>query len=191
MSKKFAVILIDQFADWEHGILTSTLRDWLKGEVTFHTPGGAEVTSEGGMRAASDGSIDDLKPADFDALAVIGSGKWSKPGAPDISDMLISADKSHKLLGFICQGTLAAARAGLLDTRPHTSNDGDTPKMVPTYQGAAHYLDTPRAVRSDNIVTASGLAPVTFAIEMLAALYPDKEKELATFRADLAREHMA
>lgn len=190
MTKRLAVILIDKFADWEFGYLTSTVRDWLKGTVTFHTPAGNEVTSEGGLRAASDGAIEDLKATDFDALAVIGSGQWSKTGAPDISDLLISADKSHKVLGFICQGTLAAARAGLLDTRPHSSNDSDTPKMVPTYQGAAHYVDTPRALRSDNIVTASGLAPVTFAIEMLMAMYPDKEKELAGFRADCAREHM-
>lgn len=188
MAKRLAVILIDKFADWEHGYLTSTLRDFLGGTVGFYTPMGADVTSEGGMVARSSGRIDDLSPSDFDALAVIGSSVWSTKDAPDIAKLVELADKSKKIVGFICQGTLAAARAGLLDERPHTSNDADTPKMVATYQGAAQYLETPRAVRDGNLITSAGSSPVTFAVEILVALHPEREKDIRWLESEGAKE---
>lgn len=191
MAKRLAVVLIDKFADWEHGYLTSTVRDYLGGTVTFHTPKGADMVSEGGMIAKAHGRIEDLSPADFDALAVIGSSVWSSEDAPDLARVVTAADKSNKVIGFICQGTLAAARAGLLDERPHTSNDADTPKMVATYQGALHYVETPRAVRDGNLVTAAGSSPVTFAVEMLIALYPEQEKDIRMLEAEGAREFTA
>ncbi|BCW90581.1 putative protease YdeA [Alphaproteobacteria bacterium SO-S41] len=188
MPTRLAVILIEKFADWEHGFLTSALRDFFGAEVRFYTPGGATVTSEGGMRAAADGAVETLTPDAFDGLAVIGSGVWMKDGAPDISALVQSADKAGRLLGFICGGTIAAARAGLLDNRPHTSNDADTPKKSSAYHGASHYRDVPHAVRDSNLITAPGFAPRSFAYEMVAALVPGEKKGLGFFKQELTAE---
>lgn len=188
MAKRLAVVLIEKFADWEHGFLTAALRDFFGGEVRFYTPGGATVTSEGGMRAAADGALESLAPDAFDALAVIGSGLWMKEGAPDIAPLVQAADEAGRLIGFICGATVAAARAGVLDARAHTSNDADTPKKAAAYQGDAHYRDVKHAVRDGNLITAPGFAPRSFAYEMLSALVPDQEKYLGFFKEELTAE---
>jgi putative intracellular protease/amidase len=188
MPKRLAVVLIDRFADWEHGFLTSATRDFFGGEVRFYTPGGETVTSEGGMRPLADGAIASLDVKDFDALAVIGSSQWDKDGAPDVSALLGAADRAGRVLGFICKGTLAAARAGLLDARAHTSNSLETLRAAPAYRGEAHYQRVPHAVRAGHVITAAGTSPRTFAFEVASALFPEQTRELGWMRAELGAE---
>lgn len=191
MSKRLAVILIDRFADWEHGFATAVLRDYLGGSVAFHTPGGAEMTSEGGMRIRPDGAIADLTPDSFDGLAIIGSGAWGQADAPDLGTLLRGANEAGRVIGAICMGTLAAARAGLLDARPHTSNDLDTLKKAPAYRGEAHFRAVPHAVRDSNLITAAGYAPRSFGFELLSALLPDRATDLGHYRNELTAERFA
>lgn len=191
MPVRLAVILVDRFADWEHGFLTAPVRDFFQGEVRFQTPGGRTVTSEGGMRALADGAIETLTPSDFDALAVIGSSAWFGGDAPDITALVQAADRAGRVVGFICGATLAAARAGLLDARAHTSNDAATLSKAATYRGAAHYCDVRRAVRDGNLISAPGFAPRSFAYEMVAALYPAESTNLGYLKAELTAEDFA
>lgn len=191
MTKKLAVILIDRFADWEHGHVTAPVRDFFAGEVRFFTPGGQDATSEGGMRARADGALEDLAPGAFDALAVIGSGVWMGENPPDISDLLLAADREGAVIGAICGATLAVARSGLLNDRPHTSNSLKTLQKAQAYRGAGHYLDVQHAVRSGNVITAAGFAPRSFGYEMVAALYPNEETNLGYLRQELTAESFA
>ena len=59
------------------------------------------------------------------------------------------------------------------------------------YSGQGLYIDTPCAVRDGTLVTAAGSAPVTFAIEMLTALYPGRAEALQGFKDLCAREFSA
>ena len=69
-----------------------------------------------------------------------------------------------------CDATTGLASVGALDDIPHTSNGkGYLQMMCPGYRGAANYVDKP-AVTAGNVITASGLAPVEFTREVLAAL---------------------
>lgn len=68
----------------------------------------------------------------------------------------------------ICGATAALARFGLLDERPHTSNAKGFLEAV-GYKGGAHYQDQP-AVTAGNLITASGIAPIEFAIEIFRKL---------------------
>jgi putative intracellular protease/amidase len=188
MSARLAVVLIDRFADWEHGFLTAATQDFFGGTVRFYTPGGADVTSEGGMRPRPDGALSSLRADDFDGLAVIGSSQWSAGDAPELGHLLREADRAGRVLGFICKGTLAAARAGLLDDRPHTSNDLATLQTVPTYRGATRYEAVPHAVRSGHLVTAAGTSPRSFAFEVASALFPERTQELGWMRVELGAE---
>lgn len=191
MSKRLAVVLIDRFADWEHGFATSVLQDYLGGEVRFYTPGAREVASEAGMRPRPDGALEALTPQSFDGLAVIGSSAWFRDDAPDIGALLGDSVKAGRTVGLICGATLAGARSGLFDTRPHTSNDLATLQKASAYRGAAQYRDVPHAVRDGNLVSAAGFAPRSFAFELLSALCPDKETELGYFRKELTAERFA
>ncbi|HEY9234936.1 MULTISPECIES: DJ-1/PfpI family protein [Phenylobacterium] len=192
MAKHLAFILIDDFADWEHARLSAAFRSYFAGRVSFHTPGGQPVLSMGGMRFAPEHAIEDLRPDDYDGLAVIGSAGWSQADAPDISAVLQAADEAGKVVGAICAATLAAARAGLMNGRRHTSNSlGFLKAKAAGYDASAFYVDTPAAVREGNLVTAAGNAPVTFATEMICALYPDRGEAMQEFRDQCGREFTA
>ena len=120
---------------------------------------------------------------------VIGSDGWTGDDAPDIAPVLRAADEAGKVVGAICAGTVAAARAGLLDSRRHTSNALDFMRCyTPGYRAWDLYVDTPAAVRDGTLVTAAGSAPVTFTIEVLGALHPERADSLAQFRAMCAAE---
>ena len=65
---------------------------------------------------------------------------------------------------------MGLANAGLLDKRPHTSNDLMALKMFcPGYKGEEFYRNEP-AVTDGNLITASGLAPVEFAYHVFRRL---------------------
>lgn len=192
MGKHIAFVVIDQFADWEPAYLSSALRTYFDGTTSFHTPGGQPVTSMGGMTLTPDGSVQDLDPDKYDALVVVGSGVWIGADAPDVSSQLKAADKAGKVVGAICAGTLAAGRAGLLEGRPHTSNEtGFLDENAKGYGAAASYVDTPRAVRDGNLVTSAGSSPVTFTTAVLTALHPKSAENLKQFEAMCAAEFAA
>lgn len=192
MGKHIAFVVIERFADWEHVYLSSAVRTYFEGTTSFHTPGGKPVTSMGGMTIAPDGAIEDLDPAKYDALVLIGSDGWMGESPPDLSPQLKAANEARKVVGVICAATLAAGRAGLLEGRPHTSNEtGFLGENAEGYAATAFYVDTPRAVRDGNMVTSAGSSPVTFAIEVLTALHPKSAENLKQFEAMCAAEFAA
>ena len=154
-------ILTPGYADWETGLLNAAARSYYNVETLFATPDGGEVVSAAGLRVTPNMAVGDIDVSAVDAVLVNGGSIWSTPGAPDISDVLQRAHAAGKTVGGICDGTLALARAGLLDHVPHTSNG---PENLPDtgYAGVSHYVDQPQAVLSGRIVTAPGTAPVTF-----------------------------
>lgn len=192
MGKHIAFIVIDGFADWEHAYLSSAARTYFEATTSFHTPGGAPVTSMGGMTISPGNPIEALEPAAYDALVVIGSALWIEDGAPEVSAVLQAADQAGKVVGAICAGTLAVGRAGLLEGRRHTSNEaGFLDAKAQGYGAAATYVDTPRAVSDGRLVTAAGSSPVTFATAVLSALHPSSAENLKAFEAMCAAEFAA
>ena len=58
--------------------------------------------------------------ADLDAVAVIGSDQWLAENPPDVADLLTCRCARGGVVGGICAGTLALARAGLFEEgRPY------------------------------------------------------------------------
>lgn len=83
--------------------------------------------------------------------------------------MVQAARDAGKVVAGICDGTLALAKTGLLDTVAHTSNSAEN--LSPTgYAGATLYRDTPSAVIDGKVVTAPGTAPVSFMAGVMQAL---------------------
>lgn len=96
------------------------------------------------------------------------------------------------VVGGICAGTLALARAGLFEGVSHTSNGRDwILEHEPSYAGARGYQDVPYAVADNNVVSAPGSAPGTFAAAFLETLYPELVGQIGEMRAMFAREHTA
>lgn len=165
----FVTILTDGYADWETALLNATAKGYYGVETHFATPGGKPVTSAGGLRVTPDMAIENIDLKAVDVLLVNGGTAWVAPDAPDISKLAQDAVAAGKIVGGICDGTLALARTGVLDNVRHTSN---SPENLPPsgYKGESLYQDVPHAVTDGKIVTAPGTAPVSFMAAILDLL---------------------
>lgn len=164
-----ATVLTEGFADWETALLNAVARGFYHTEVRFAAPGGRTVQSLGGMRVTPDLALEDINLDEIDALVFAGGTIWQRPEAPDLTAILGAARAKGKVIGVICDATVAAAKAGLLDDVAHTSN-GDGYLDGTGYKGRAHYRDVPYAVSDKRVVSAPGTAPVSFMAEILRAL---------------------
>jgi putative intracellular protease/amidase len=168
--------VLDTYADWEPGYLLAELhsgryltarRSW---PVRVVAATKRSVRSMGGMKVTPDVTVKELTPADSSLLVLPGADTWAdKRHAPilDLADAFLNAGVP---VAAICGATIAMGEAGLLDGRPHTSNDlGALKAMAPHYKGEQHYQVQP-VVRDGCLITASGVAPAHFAVATLRML---------------------
>jgi putative intracellular protease/amidase len=166
---KIVTVLTDNFADWETSLLNAVARGFYGVDTAYTTLDGMPVVSMGGMKVSPDFALSDLDAAGYDALIVCGGGAWEQDNPPDISNVLRKAAADGKIVGGICAGSYQLAKAGLLDRAVHTSNSlADLDKTG--YRGAAHYVETPGAMRDGKIITAGAPAPVDFMAKVMEAL---------------------
>jgi putative intracellular protease/amidase len=188
--KTIGFVFIPRFADWEYGLLAASAVEWFGARAVSLTPDGEEVTGSSGFRLMPDRAINSEANDDLEAVAVIGSDEWTSANPPDVSTLIRSVAARGGVVGGICAGTLALARAGLLEGQRHTSNGRDwILQNVPGYAGSELYQDVPHAVAGNRIVTAPGSAPGTFAKVFLETLYPEQKAQLAEMAAIFAKEH--
>jgi putative intracellular protease/amidase len=189
-TRTIGFLFIDRFADWEYGLLSASAVEWFGARAVSLTPTGEAVVSASGFRLTPDRGADPAENADLGAIAVIGSDVWTAKATPDVSALLCTIDERHGVVGGICAGTLALARAGLFADAKHTSNGREwILKHEPDYAGAGNYQDVAHAVADGRIVSAPGSAPGTFAHAFLSALYPDRSAELAEMKTLFAKEY--
>lgn len=170
MSKNIVVYLPEGFADWEGAYILPELRQ-AKKSVIIASATGESVKSIGGMNVVVDRAISEVEPHSIEALILIGSDTWPDPDQNQKAlELAQSLFKSGVLVAAICAATVALARIGLLNERAHTSNNLDfLKKIVPNYKNESKY-STALAVRDGNLITASGIGPLEFTKELMAAL---------------------
>jgi putative intracellular protease/amidase len=124
----------------------------------------------GGVTYTPDVQVGDIVLEQGDVVILPGGETWDQPVARPILDFARDAlDAGHNVAA-ICGATVGLAAVGALDTRRHTSNDlGFLKQTCPAYKGEALYRHEP-AVRGDNLVTATGLAPLEFSAEVMKML---------------------
>ncbi|WP_338761556.1 DJ-1/PfpI family protein [Massilia sp. METH4] len=171
------LVVVDTLADWEIGYLTAELHsrrffanplvDFGFRKVGLST---AEATSMGGVTHVPDLALADLVLEAGDVLILPGGERWDQPELRPILDFARDAlDAGHNVAA-ICGATNGLASVGALDERRHTSNDlGFLKQTCPAYRGEKLYRNEP-AVRGDNLLTATGLAPLEFSAEVLKML---------------------
>ena len=162
------IILTEGFADWETTLLGAVAHSFYKAEVRYATPGGTPVTSSGGMKVSPDIALEAVDVTALEALVACGGTIWQSPDAPDLTQILTDARAHGKVVGAICDATVAAARTGIFDAVRHTSNGAGYLDHT-GYRGTGHYQDVPHAVSDDGVVTASATAPVSFMVEVMKA----------------------
>lgn len=186
---RIALLLTPGFADWEYALIAGTGAPFYGQEVRFFSPTPGHFLSQGGLPVIVDADLQHCADWQPDVVVVVGGMIWESAQAPDVSAFLQACLERDATVAGICGGTLALARAGLLNTVHHTSNSIDFLQTnAAAYKGSALYQDSTTAVIADRIITAKGSAPVSFtgAVFQHAGL-PD---ELITqFKAMLAAEH--
>jgi putative intracellular protease/amidase len=170
-SQAVHVMVFEGFADWEPAHALAELRRSGKRSVVVVGFDLRPVTSMGGLRVVPDRALDAIRPSEIEILILPGGDFWesSYPEA-ELNRALNDVISAGVPIAAICAGTLAVARAGLLDDRRHTSNmPGYIAEHAPDYSGDSLYEAVP-AVSDRGVITASGLAPVEFAREIFRQL---------------------
>ncbi|WEJ19474.1 DJ-1/PfpI family protein [Pseudomonas sp. SD17-1] len=186
---RIGLILTPGFADWEYAFIAGTASPFYGIDTRFFTPVAGQLSSQGGLAARVDSTLQDCLDWKPDVVVVIGGTAWKGEQAPDISGFLRASRASGATIAGICGGTLALARAGLLNTVAHTSNSaGFLQQNAAGYEGQAHYRNSPVAVIADRIITAPGPAPVSFTCAVFEGAGLSAEA-VTQFRAMLAAEH--
>lgn len=86
----------------------------------FFASATGQFRSQGGLAVTVDSDLEQCLNWKPHVVVVVGGMVWERPEAPDIQDFLHASRSSGATIAGICGGTLALARAGLLDTVPHT-----------------------------------------------------------------------
>lgn len=167
----------DTMADWEIGYLTAELntgRYFKKGlspcKIVTVGIDVSPVTTMGGLKILPDISVAECDIKSADALILPGGDTWLEAIHEPIIKKVEQGIKENMIVAAICGATMGLAKHGFLDSRPHTSNDLGYLKMVcPDYKGEAYYKNEP-AVTDGNLITATGVAPLEFTLEVLKAL---------------------
>jgi len=180
------ILLADQYSDWEIAPLAGVGRAFYGADIRFASVDGEPVTSVAGLHI---GNLPRFQAPAEGVVVVCGGPAYEGTSPPDISDELRKAYDNGCTIAGICGGTIALARAGLLDDVRHTSNGpGYLDKLAEGYAGTRSYVDQPYALRDGRIVTAAAPQPATFAREVLiaAGLEPEKANQIPQM---LSAEH--
>lgn len=172
------LFVFDGLADWETGYAVAAINNpqhqRMPGRYRVRTVAVRPdvVQTMGGIRVVPDLTLSQISAADAAMLILPGGEAWESGGNAEAIATARTFLAAGVPVAAICGATAALARAGLLDTRRHTSNASEY-LAATQYAGEALYEDAP-AITDGGIITASGTAPVDFAqhIFRLLDLYP-------------------
>lgn len=177
MTRLLYLYIQDTMADWEPAYLLAEL---ISGRFFEHPERPYElrlcgrtpdpITTMGGIHLVPDMQIDEIDPMPGNALILPGAMTWLDPVQEPVLNTIRDLLESGMIIGAICGATMGLANAGLLNNRPHTSNDLSVlQQFCPNYTGEEYYVPLP-AVVDENLITAGGIAPVEFTYEVLKKL---------------------
>ncbi|MFC7678877.1 type 1 glutamine amidotransferase family protein [Paenibacillus sp. GCM10028914] len=174
---KAYLYVFDTMSDWEVGYLIAELntgRYFKKGlapiEVVAVGIDQNPITTMGGLKILPSISIDECILEGKDIVILPGGDTWMEAIHEPVLRKVAASLKEGTVVAAICGATMGLARIGLLDSRRHTSNNLEYMKMIcPNYNGEQLYEMEP-AVTDGNLITASGIAPLEFAMHALNAL---------------------
>jgi putative intracellular protease/amidase len=177
--------IYDTLADWEVGYLLVELRtgrftgtQW---DIVTVAESREPITTMGGIRILPDMLLDDLDPASSDLLILPGGEVWDGGGGQRFAAAAAGFLDAGVPVAAICGATAGLARAGLLDTRHHTSAAAGYLQAT-GYAGADYYVDE-QAVVDGDLITAGPQSPVQFARATLGRLGLASEQTLEAYEA--------
>jgi putative intracellular protease/amidase len=175
MSKQDVHLYVfDSLSDWEASYAIAGINNpqFQKNPGSFRIQtvalGKNTITTVGGVCIKPDLRLEELAPLNSAMLILPGGTAWDAGMNAEIIEIARMFLDSAKPVAAICGATGGLARAGLLDNRKHTSNAAEY-LATTQYKGAALYEEA-SAVTDNNLITASGMAPLDFAYHVFKCL---------------------
>lgn len=175
--KKVYLYVFNTMSDWEYGYLIAELNSgrYFKKDLAplkVITVGANKeiITTMGGLSIKPDIFIDECTLDSKDLVVLPGGSSWGEAIHQPILKKIGEALKLGTIVAAICGATEGLANMGYLDSRKHTSNSLDYIKMVCSNYKGENFHEMESVVASENLVTASGVAPLEFAMEVLKKL---------------------
>ncbi|MEK5237302.1 type 1 glutamine amidotransferase family protein [Paenibacillus sp. FSL L8-0470] len=176
-TQKAYLYVFNTMSDWEYGYLIAELntgryfkKDLAPLKVVTVGADKEMISTMGGLNIKPDISIDECTFQSKDLLVLPGGNTWGEDIHQPVLKKVGQALQLGTIVAAICGATEGLANNGYLDSRKHTSNNLEYLKMVcPNYKGEKFHEIGP-AVSGENLVTASGVASLEFAMEVLKQL---------------------
>lgn len=187
MTKTAYMLVQPGYADWEPASALAELRRTFGFSVKTMGLRAEPVESMGGLKVTPDLTLSQFVPDSATILILPGGDSWMSAEIPEVSKALLAMSVLDRPVAAICAATLAVAHCGLLDNRFHTSNGKDfITSHVKKYRGQEFYRPVP-AVSDRFVITANGLAPISFAAAIFRVLAPERESDIAMYEQLFAR----
>ena len=164
--------VLDTLADWEIALLTAEINSGRflkkgieKPQIIKVGNNLSQIKTMGGIEISPDIDVDNVDLKKDDLIILPGANTWQNGNNQKIIDKI--KENPNIIVAAICGATAALADNGILDNRKHTSNDKEYLKMVcKNYKGENFYEYKPVVV-DDNLITATGIAPLEFTYEVI------------------------
>ncbi|GLT16657.1 putative protease YoaZ [Vibrio zhanjiangensis] len=174
MKKMVYLAVYEGISDWEYGYVLAHINspDFQANPNAYgiQTVGKSKhpIRTKGGVSILPDLELNELNPEDGAMFILCGSDHAATGGIDDFVRVAKQLLEQGVFIAAICGATAALAKHGLLNNIPHTSNAKEYLEMT-GYAGGKYYVEKP-AVSSEAIITASGIEPVAFAVEIFKKL---------------------
>jgi putative intracellular protease/amidase len=177
MNRKAYLYIFDTLADWEIAFLTAELESGryfksLNEHIPIITVGATAetITTMGGLKLKPEMLVESMLIQENDLLMLPGGDTWLAEIHTPILEKARYCLDNKILLAAICGATTGLANRGLLNDRPHTSNDlGYLKAVCPHYAGEKYYRHE-LVVADGELITATGVAPLEFTYQVLKKL---------------------
>lgn len=178
MKNKIFVFVFNGFSDWEIAYLTPEIKKSNAFDLVYFSNDGKPVQSMGGLGVLPQMSLTEINVKDVCMLILPGGTAWENGENSEIDVFVKTLIAEKRTIASICGATIYLGQQGVLDNLKHTSNDLSYLKGVaPNYTGEQNYKNS-LAVTDENIITASGIAPIEFAREVFIKLKLMKEDDI-------------
>jgi putative intracellular protease/amidase len=163
--KTIHVLLAPDYADWEASLVLCELRRLGGYRIAVVSLDTAPLSSLGGLSLKPDIELSRLNLLHSALLLIPGSEHWLRRERPDLTRLLRQAVSMGLPLAASGSAVTLLARAAILEDRRHTASSlEELRRYAPEYKGEAFFCKAERAVNDAQVVTASGFAPVEFAL---------------------------
>lgn len=181
--KKVLLLLAQGFEVYEASVFIDVM-GWNKAEGSKDTnlytcAIRKNIESSFGLKVEVDFTIDEINPAEFDALALPGGfeefGFYQDAYAPVFLSMIQEFHKQHKLISSICVGALALGKSGILAGKKATTYNQSGGKRHQQLKDLGVELINQPIVCEENITTSwSPVTATTVAFDLLEKLTTKK-----------------